>query len=42
MALIKYLISNVSAATLTSGRVITSMSNSPPPKIIDPAIKIKT
>ena len=42
MALLKYLISHVSAATLTSGRVIPSMANSPPAKIIDPAIKIKT
>jgi hypothetical protein len=42
MALIKYLISHVSAATLPSGQIILSMSNIPPAKIIDPAIKSKT
>jgi len=42
MALIKYLISHVSAAALPSGQVISPMSNSPPAKIIDPAIEIKT
>jgi len=43
MALIKYLISHVSAAALPSGQIIPSMSNSPPAAIIiDPVIEIKT